>query len=495
MKKKVLAVLLSCAACAILAACSGNQTDVVEEQPEVVEENIGDHAEKPEVVEEIVEETVEEPSYTEYDIDEVLSNVSEDRVWVKYTADGKQYTGLADTDGNIVYSTDLNLYDFSDVMGGVAFVDDGDHLSFIDADGNQLSQFEGEQGHLIEVIAEDGGNFLVLESTNGFDGNKHQLHIIDSTGKIVYTRELDGFTAQSVKVASVDMVKDGVFLFNIYADQFESGYNGHYGGLFGLAQLNVPNVVLYFNDCGVIGQDSPSEGFFGLSTSHNGFLFYSRDDTNQSVSIIPVTTYADDAEFENALSSGTELGWKDYFFNWQSYDGYAVFNTYTVYGADDIKVYDLNSSNTMTYPTLPDGVRISSYFYDGSYLGMACSNGYELVYMTGADGLEYYVLCDSAGNMLYDPIQNSNGLSYVIDNGYLLSKEGVVLLDGQQVGWDKIPANIDFLHDHLVRDGNGTLMYGVSDGYVLPFNEQGKAPNKFQTLDGSKEVSTVKVTE
>lgn len=470
--KKVVSVLLVAAMCLSLAACGKKEEkkrkkdrDRDRDEDETYETVISD--ETTEDTPFIDETEPDVTSSSEEGIYQVLSGVSEDRLWVSYGQYGET-KALIDTDGNVLYSN-KEIEEYTLVKKGIAFVEcyspetSKNYIVVLDAQGNEIKKIEGEDSTYYDLLAADGGKCLVYECTTGFSGNKHNLVIFDSKGEAVCTRDmgLQGSSPTSTTIGhgnrySIANAGNGAFVFCISRNQ-----------QYYLAQLNVPSIVY----AEVSKFDSIMFTCGKLAVNYRG------DDGKYAYKWMPVTPCTTDAEFA------------DLFTKVKSCD-----NLYT----DDTTVlYDLENARMGVRPTYPSGVELDGY--------CLVRDGYAYIPLRGADGKAYFTVSDLSGKQLYEPqLRDDSSTLLDLDNGSLIFNDGVVLTTGEKVAFDKLPKGFSFEHDHYFNVDSILVNYsfagvfgsrggcafngGIFEGYYVNMNQ----PNQFQTINGSKVVTTVK---
>ena len=505
MKKRLLVMSMAALMVMNLAACSGllpfGSNENAQEEANVVE-NVEVQHEEPEhekpvievpdntEAEDSVDETDVSENYIGYDIKQVLSVVSEERAWVEYWNGDTNKIALIDIEGNELFSVKgeqpsfgllsdgSGFCDFSDMQNGAAYVRDNNSntIYIVDKDGNVLNSFKNTADTNYSMIGTDGGMFIIYEFTSSFSSNTHIFHIVDSSGAIIYSRDLsDADSSYSTKAeldVYADLVDDYTFLI-----RFKSG-SGYTDAMF-LAQMDVPNVV-YANNSDLANTLDGTEGYFV-------------DNCWRSAIILPMDNYADDAAFAGALETmgdnGTRISTEDDRICTGVDYGYVFFEAYE-YNVSPF--YDIKAQDWVTILTFPEGVTIDD---------IMCYGGYCFYQMTGNDGKHYVTTADTKGNMLYEPIVSpfSDYALLNLDGSTVFSSnlDKFLLGTGETVTLNKLPNDFKLLVNHRFKDNAIYLTSAISDGYVVPYNPSSQLnpnglPYYFQSLDGSVVVSTVK---
>lgn len=481
--KKVISVLLVAAMCFSLVACGKKEEKRKENRDRDEDENY-----ETEVSNETTEESTTivetEPSKTdkELPISVVCSSVSEGRFWVTYTGeDGNNYKGLADTDGNVLFSEQNNSYYTycSDMKGGAAClsmqsstVNDAENIVLVGVDGTEIKRFTSTEENRYKILGADKDIFIICQYTSGFSGTSCKINVVNGKGEITATQ--DFASGGNLFPRYMFKATDGVFWCK--DTQERKIY---------LFQSGVPQVV----------SAEYKEGMNFYFVEGNLIASY-LDDNKICTRITPIKTYASDADLAQALKDvlGAQDIHPDNQFVFAYCDnGYIFF----IKGSSSISwktlmIYDLKNSKWIKFPEYPDSVEL---------LNAQIKDGYAFYSMLGGDGKNYYVVADTEGKQLYEPKQlDENFIPSYLDNGNLICNNGVILSSGEAVTFDKLPSGFKFNADYIFaqRDVYTYGIYrqyvgGICEGFYAPFNANGA--QSLLALDGSKEIKTVKVNK
>lgn len=478
--KKVISVLLVAAMCFSLVACGKK-----EEKRKKNRDRDEDETYETEVSKETTEEptTIVEtdPSKTdkELPISSVCSSVSEGRFWVTYANEDKVYKGLADVDGNILFSEQNSSYDTicSDMKGGAAClvlnsltVSDSQDIIIVGADGTEIKRFTSTEEAKYKIFGADKGIFLIYENNSGFGGVSNKINVVNAKGEITASYD---FGQNRPDSRYVFKATDGVLW---YKDlQNRKIY---------VFQAGVPQVVC--------AEYEPGKNFYFVE----GNLIANYIENNEYFTrVTPIKTYSSDADLAQALKdvqSVQDIDPKDRFTFAYCDRGYIYFLSNGEFGWSNTKIYDLKNSKWVKFPEYPSGVSMTSAKID---------NGYAYYTMLGADNKDYYVVADTDGKPLYEPKPYDSGFAPVyIDNGNMVCYSGVILTTGEAVTYDKIPSGFKFNADYIFAQQNvytygiyKQYVGGICEGFYAPFNANGA--QSLLALDGSKEIKTVKVNK
>ncbi len=478
--KKVISVLLVAAMCFSLVACGKK-----EEKRKKNRDRDEDETYETEVSKETTEEptTIVEtdPSKTdkELPISSVCSSVSEGRFWVTYANEDKVYKGLADVDGNILFSEQNSSYDTicSDMKGGAAClvlnsltVSDSQDIIIVGADGTEIKRFTSTEEAKYKIFGADKGIFLIYENNSGFGGVSNKINVVNAKGEITASYD---FGQNRPDSRYVFKATDGVLW---YKDlQNRKIY---------VFQAGVPQVVC--------AEYEPGKNFYFVE----GNLIANYIENNEYFTrVTPIKTYSSDADLAQALKdvqSVQDIDPKDRFTFAYCDRGYIYFLSNGEFGWSNTKIYDLKNSKWVKFPEYPSGVSMTSAKLD---------NGYAYYTMLGADNKDYYVVADTDGKPLYEPKPYDSGFAPVyIDNGNMVCYSGVILTTGEAVTYDKLPSGFKFNADYIFAQQNvytygiyRQYVGGICEGFYAPFNANGA--QSLLALDGSKEIKTVKVNK
>lgn len=478
--KKVISVLLVAAMCFSLVACGKK-----EEKRKKNRDRDEDETYETEVSKETTEEptTIVETETSKTDkelpISSVCSSVSEGRFWVTYANEDKVYKGLADVDGNILFSEQNSSYDTicSDMKGGAAClvlnsltVSDSQDIIIVGADGTEIKRFTSTEEAKYKIFGADKGIFLIYGNNSGFGGVSNKINVVNAKGEITASYD---FGQNRPDSRYVFKATDGVLW---YKDlQNRKIY---------VFQAGVPQVVC--------AEYEPGKNFYFVE----GNLIANYIENNEYFTrVTPIKTYSSDADLAQALKdvqSVQDIDPKDRFTFAYCDRGYIYFLSNGEFGWSNTKIYDLKNSKWVKFPEYPSGVSMTSAKLD---------NGYAYYTMLGADNKDYYVVADTDGKPLYEPKPYDSGFAPVyIDNGNMICYSGVILTTGEAVTYDKLPSGFKFNADYIFaqRDVYTYGIYrqyvgGICEGFYAPFNANGA--QSLLALDGSKEIKTVKVNK
>lgn len=478
--KKVISVLLVAAMCFSLVACGKK-----EEKRKKNRDRDEDETYETEVSKESTEEptTIVETETSKTDkelpISSVCSSVSEGRFWVTYANEDKVYKGLADVDGNILFSEQNSSYDTicSDMKGGAAClvlnsltVSDSQDIIIVGADGTEIKRFTSTEEAKYKIFGADKGIFLIYENNSGFGGVSNKINVVNAKGEITASYD---FGQNRPDSRYVFKATDGVLW---YKDlQNRKIY---------VFQAGVPQVVC--------AEYEPGKNFYFVE----GNLIANYIENNEYFTrVTPIKTYSSDADLAQALKdvqSVQDIDPKDRFTFAYCDRGYIYFLSNGEFGWSNTKIYDLKNSKWVKFPEYPSGVSMTSAKID---------NGYAYYTMLGADNKDYYVVADTDGKPLYEPKPYDSGFAPVyIDNGNMVCYSGVILTTGEAVTYDKLPSGFKFNAGYIFAQQNvytygiyKQYVGGICEGFYAPFNANGA--QSLLALDGSKEIKTVKVNK
>ena len=482
--KKVVSVLLIAAMCLSFAACGKKEEkkkkkdrDRDRDEDETYETVITDETTEDTPI--VIDETEPAKSDKELPIGGICSSVSEGRFWVTYANEDKVYKGLADVDGNILFSEQDSSYDTicSDMKGGAAClvlnsltVSDSQDIIIVGADGTEIKRFTSTEEAKYKIFGADKGIFLIYENNSGFGGVSNKINVVNAKGEITASYD---FGQNRPDSRYVFKATDGVLW---YKDlQNRKIY---------VFQPGVPQVVC--------AEYEPGKNFYFVE----GNLIANYIENNEYFTrVTPIKTYSSDADLAQALKdvqSVQDIDPKDRFTFAYCDRGYIYFLSNGEFGWSNTKIYDLKNSKWVKFPEYPSGVSMTSAKLD---------NGYAYYTMLGADSKDYYVVADTDGKPLFEPKLYDSGFAPVyIDNGNMVCNNGVILTTGEAVTYDKLPAGFQFTYTHIFAQINayscGIYKHyygGVSEGYYIPFETSGNYPMELRSVDGSKVINTVKV--
>lgn len=472
MKRKAIALLLAAAMGLSLCACGKTNESKASNDDDGSDVSVEDGESK---------ESEPNGLKGEEEITGVVSAISEERLWVRYGEEESPKTCLIDTDGNLIYQVE-QLSSYTDVTNGIAYVSTyipgsmrQRDIHIIDNNGKELKTIEGTNDTFYSFLAVHNGNCLVYS----FDGSKHSLKILNSNGEFIYSRDIESNSTDALLFNNDQFAKvdDGLYVIRIKNTEARTA------DLY-LVNFSVPSIVHAVSDNHV---------FF-----RSGNIIYAVSDDYDYYQVLKMETYADDDAFAAAIKKVQE-GEK-----------------YTTTGKERV-IYDIKTSTRGE--TLNYGIKVNDQNY--IILNMYTFDGYCLLeiadsYMTQG----FYMLTDLSGNKIWDPKPMEKGSYFLdMDDGNLLMQDGVILKSGEKVAYDKLPSDFKFKYNHnfsisfLASNDSSQKEYryagsyetafnpigGVYDGYLIPRVEQSddelgpKYPKSFQTLDGSKVVTKIKL--
>lgn len=322
-----------------------------------------------------------------------LSPFSEERAWVTYKKDNSIYTGIIDTDGNLLYGTEGELYFKSQFKDGLSFYweenSEETRCGIIDLDGNVLfkSQITPDSGYLILGYGE--GHFLVAQHIQNFDTDEWRYGTIDENGDVLN------------KLKKIKIQKDE--------------YNDRY-----LTGVSIDGTIKY------IGENYirvSYELFYNLSTAEViSPSYYPETEFGEGYALCRSYDYADykimsvdewinstnyDIETSD-LHSGKEC--LNGNFKWNN--GLTLGTPYSYSeGSDEAGDYGYYDKNWNLVISLEK-------YRDNDIKGGPFGDGYGAVKMRGTDGELYASAVNEKGELAYDPIKIDDGNIDNSANGY-----------------------------------------------------------------------------
>ena len=445
MKKKAAALLLILAMCIMTGACDFLDRFKESRESEVTES-----------------ENVYIPPEGEQKITRILSGVSEGRLWVSYGEDESYGMALIDTDGNVLYAYD-RINEFTDMHKGIAFITRPDrkdqkheYICLIDKNGKEIKAVQGNENASYSLIAAEGGKCIIYE----YYANIHKMHIMDSKGNFVFTRELE--SDPSLRLGFIkSKAADG-----LYAVQYSN--NGRSKLI--MVRIDKPSIL-----CTEPENETVIFNFGNI-------INYSSDDKGIYYQVLPIKHYANDEALAEALKKVTE---SEHFY----------------ISGNFRNIYDVTSGKK--------GAVLPYVFRDGEVLdNIYVHDGYAYITMINQSATKrLFTVSDMTGTPLYDPLEEDFSDPVLdMDNGNLIVDGGLILTTGEKVSFKNLPSGFKFSRDHyfgknsifLLQNehtgaySNGLMFDGaICEGYYIAGSTVDNVISSFGTIDGSKTVSTI----
>lgn len=477
MKKKLLIATLLLLFSVLLSGCgnSGDSSPAVVDNMDTWEDD-SEYEEMDVNYEEDIHEEPEDVVVKTYPFTE-LAPFSEDRAWVKYDKDGIIYTGIIDTDGNVLYETENDFYYKSQFQDGTAFYRKDKEVTspcgIIDLDGNVLfdSQITSESGYLILGYGE--GHFFVAQHIENFDVNEWRYGTIDKNGNIlnemkvlssVEDDDLNNLDAPNTE-GEIEYIGENYIMFN--------GVNSQYV----FYNLSTAEIVY------------PRINFQPITKFYEGYALCKASAYGYGYRIMHVDEWLDSLKYDMDLMDenpyyhdvvGAVSSSIDYSFEWN--DGVGILGTPyfpedDVYG--DYGYYDKDWNLVLSLEKYSD-----KDIEGGPFIGE-----YAAITLRGADGCDYVSVIDQLGDLAYDPIKvDGAGLSNSA-NGYLQAT-----IDGEK----KIIAPNGTIYTLGVDDLSileGLTFGDISNGFIIVSLKESYADTTlyYVSLDATTVIDSVKV--
>lgn len=103
--------------------------------------------------------------------------------WTVYTKDGKEYCGLVDTTGKIIYSEIYSEQKFHRMSGSLTYLESDDAYTLINSNGDVV--MSSSNGYFDEVLAVGDSLALVYKYNGGVTTSEYLYGVVDSDGNWV----------------------------------------------------------------------------------------------------------------------------------------------------------------------------------------------------------------------------------------------------------------------------------------------------------------------
>ena len=359
--------------------------------------------------------------------------------WIQYGDRDDPVTSAVDTSGNILFTLNGSIRYMSPFSDGYAYYaasdDEGVYEVIVDKHGNIC--WIADRANNEHIIAGGDREFVVERHTTGFDSDYMEIGTVDPYGNTIqaYAHEING-TAYNES-----MHLDSTFChpLDVYSKVEGSGHRSlsrymgdHLYCLSGKILYNPQLGVLYYRDSLDIWPEETSNGRFRtLQTDYGNpelpraslfdagmnmlasqpYYYYERTGQGAYGLEWPEHDYTDDVYYRDGLYYANHCYWDD---------------------ANNIALHIAG---------YPDRDMQGGPFYDGK----------AVLWIEGADGPKYVTVIDTAGNILFDPVQAHSSF-FTIWNGYFLVEE-------TQWNW-------------CIYDTAGNRIRSVTDD-IMPYNEYG----------------------
>lgn len=303
-----------------------------------------------------------------------LTPFSEDRAWVKYDKDGIIYTGIIDTDGNVLYESDGDFEHKSQFLDGLSFyvrdTDAGTICGIVDIDGNLLYESEPFSDGGYKIAAYGEGHFLVTQHIVNFDIDEWRYGTIDKNGEILNEIRTDELLS-SFSMRELDL---------------ECKYIGE-----GFIEIN--NRILYHIETGSWLRLPFGVGVYG--DFYDGYTIVNNNEYNSQDAVINADFRGVEEDRELNEAQGVAF----------------IFDTgYTAYYSEGLALRNTSVGESEKteygYYNIEGNLVISlEQYQDKEIRGGYFCGGYAPVIMKGADNNHYVSVIDSSGNLAYQPIK------------------------------------------------------------------------------------------
>lgn len=471
MKNKLLIVVLLLSI--LLSGCgnSGDSSPVAVDNSDAWEDN-SEYEEMDMDYEEDTYEETEEVVVT-YPLTE-LTPFSEDRAWVKYDKDGIIYTGIIDTDGNVLYETEEDFYYKSQFQDGTAFYRKNKEVTspcgIIDLDGNVLfdSQITSDGGYLILGYGE--GHFFAAQHIENFDVNEWRYGTLDKNGNILH--EMRQFTFEDNSCLGAPKAN------------YETEYIGENYIRFEAISNNYSNEFYNLSTAEIV---VPGSNYEPVTEFHEGYALCEAYYMIYGDIIMNVSEWLDSLKYDMDL-------WEE-----NPYYNRGIENIYDSFGWKDGLILaspcllhgDQTEPTDYGYYDKDWNLVVSLEKYrDKDIEGGPFGSEYAAVTLRGSDGCHYASAIDRSGDLVYDPVKIDDGELHDSANGYFQ-----VIIDGE--GKIISPDGTTYtlgIDDLSMLEG---LTFGdISNGFIIMGSEgdsSGISPC-YISLDANTIIDSVKVT-
>lgn len=343
------------------------------------------------------------------------SNFSDGVAWVSIhnPEDGIRVSSVCiDTNGNILFKVDPNLFFTSKFENGVSLCETLDGICNI-VDKKGMIIFSSKDGLFDGVLAHGDGYFAVYKYKDGFDSAGYDIIFLNSNGE-----RLNGEYDLLDSLPSLTYCGDGIFANCIWQSVGGSG-----------------NYVFI---------DAKSDTYFQVDGINNGSPSFVDGVCLVDIGfwgMLPALIYADGTIKE------LNIGNYNPDFLCPIADGGFVFRGY-YNESQSILFYDIATETVTMLGNYGERVtRWSELRFDSGHL---------LLPMVGADGKNYYTIVDKSGQSLFDPVTCESAYALGEDRIRVEYKDKTVIYNGKGEIVFELPAgqSVGSYHDGVARLGN-----------------------------------------
>jgi len=436
---------------------------------------------------------------------ENLAPFSEDRAWVQYYPERNTcITALIDTTGEVLFSTDMNVIDYSPFVDGLSYCIvrmNSPQLDLrymiIDKSGEIISSTATsvQRDHDYVILGYTNGHFIVAEHIVNFNTDEWYIGTIDSHGNVINELQpceninlystisnYQSYNDHKTGNRTAFYVGDGIIGLIANRD-FKLGTGEYLSGLYDTKT----NSSLSFNY-------SRNENLIIFGKFYDGQMLvkYDKpfDNTYYMMSSDYLTSDLGDENIFTPLSDTSSIGLA---LEFRFSEGLGN-NLYSMPSAHYINVEGV----AVTIEGHPDYEGLTVY-------GLPFKGDYAILNIIGADGYVYVTAINKAGTIMYEPVKtdiNSRGAFGHVsnwlptedstDNGYVCTKIKDILVIITPKG-DIIPVSNDLssIDNNLSityvdpSDRTNRTTFVISGNWII--ND-----NTYTSLDGSVIIDSVK---
>lgn len=307
---------------------------------------------------------------------------SEDRAWVTFSKDGTRYSGVIDTQGNLIYVAKGYAREHIPFTDGYSFFEG----KVIDINGNIVFELPSNDSESGKYLGLGGGTLLYTRHITTFTENKYEFYAVElSSGNArLISSEDEFYTGQSFVY-----IGDNIFHRRMYHGDLTEICNVSTGNYFSLSNT----LKIGYNH---LTPDICTSFYNGIAIEEHGY-------------VVPSSCLTDKQTADNYIASSISLSPMDLIDPWDYGDG--------LLAKENGTWVDTSGNVAVQIPTFPNSVTLSEV---GPFSG-----GFAPILLKGADGFHYITLIDRTGTMQYDPIKKEDNMGgdfikeYFSYHGYL----------------------------------------------------------------------------
>lgn len=376
--KKTLAIVIAILLIALLVGCSNNNSSTVSEYV-APKESAQQH-----MTERVTEAPTETPTegigerLTNY---EPLNSFNNGYIWIEYD---KEFKGLMNESGKIVYSTDKDARTNPISEDGYTFYsvtkDKHNVNTIIDKEGKETFTLQNTDDEVYNILAQGDGTFLVSHKQSGFSDIKYSIYTIDPNGKMIGTKkEVESQPVSATYKGNKMFLVSFKNLWDIEYKVFNCNNDSFYL-LNGLRKTM--NSYPFYNGTGYLcnyiwNESEPSYQYFYGSISYDDISSEESWENWMSNHSVDKNSYKSHNDLKY-IQEGFRLNERNK-------------NEICFLGYDDKQI---------KLPSFPETTSIKEI---GDFSG-----GYLPIFLQGADEKNYVTVVDTSGKQMYEPVKISD---------------------------------------------------------------------------------------